>query len=119
MRVEPSSTHSPRFNRPVAVPSTEELRSQALNASWQRDRRVARRRLAWRWAWWYTRQYAWILALLTALLAAVWHWWPAPRSTSAQTLSSVPMNPGARTEQAASDEPLTLTSEKRLHTKEP
>lgn len=38
---------------PTPVPDIERLRRDALQASWRRDRRVARRRTAMRWALWY------------------------------------------------------------------
>jgi hypothetical protein len=52
------------------VPSSDTVRRAALSASWARDRRVARRRLALRWlfwAWWRIG-----LPVLLALALAVW-----------------------------------------------
>ena len=54
----------------AAVPSSDTVRRAALNASWARDRRLARRRLAFRWlfwAWWHIG-----LPMLLALALAVW-----------------------------------------------
>jgi uncharacterized BrkB/YihY/UPF0761 family membrane protein len=46
------------------------VRQAALNASWARDRRIARRRLAFRWLFWA----AWRIGLpvLLALALALW-----------------------------------------------
>lgn len=54
----------------VAMPvlDTNTLRQAALRASWVRDQRVARRRLAMRWALWWIWKYR---ARLSAAFAAV------------------------------------------------
>ena len=58
---------------PHAVPDPESVRRAALAASWQRDRRIAHRRLAWRWALWFVRRYfLHILGVLILLLLAGW-----------------------------------------------
>lgn len=58
---------------PGSVISSQALREAALRASWYRDRRVARRREAWRWlvflSWTCGRKSAVVLASLVAL------WW--------------------------------------------
>jgi len=55
------------------VPDPESVRRAALAASWQRDRRVAQRRLAWRWARWYVgRYFLQIMCLLAAVLLVAW-----------------------------------------------
>ncbi len=55
------------------VPNTETLRTQALANSWSKGRRIARRRLAWRWTLWYAQQpKIWLIALLSVGLA--WFW---------------------------------------------
>jgi hypothetical protein len=55
------------------VPNTEALRTQALASSWSKGRRIARRRLAWRWTLWYAQQpKVWLIALLSVGLA--WFW---------------------------------------------
>jgi hypothetical protein len=62
------------------VPSTEAIRQAALSASWARDRRVARRRLAWRWLLWAGWRIG--LPLLLALALVAWLLWPiAPSGT--------------------------------------
>jgi hypothetical protein len=51
MRWRPSQPAAiPAHAQPV--PDTEALRRALLAASWQRDRAVSRRRLAWRWMLW-------------------------------------------------------------------
>lgn len=58
---------------PLPVPDAESVRRAALMASWQRDRRIAQRRLAWRWLLWCVGRYLLpALALLVALLLAAW-----------------------------------------------
>lgn len=58
----------------MAVPDARFVLRAALMASWERDRRVGGRRLAWRWTLFYCRKYWWGLALL-ALLLAGGLWW--------------------------------------------
>jgi hypothetical protein len=48
----------PASTRLPAVPASDALRQAALQASWQRDRRVAQRRIAWRWLLWYLQRYS-------------------------------------------------------------
>lgn len=43
---------------PPSIPGSDFLRQAALQASWRRDRRVAQRRIAWRWTVWYVQRYA-------------------------------------------------------------
>jgi len=58
---------------PHAVPDPESVRRAALAASWQRDRRIAQRRLAWRWVLWFVgRYFLHILGLVVLLLLAGW-----------------------------------------------
>ena len=62
--------HLPRSFGTAPVPDIDGLRRAALQASWRRDRRVAQRRMAMRWAGWYA-----IRGLpLMAIAAAVWFW---------------------------------------------
>jgi hypothetical protein len=63
----------------VPVIDTNTLRQAALQNSWQRDQRVARRRLALRWVlWWlwkcryYLLAVCAVLALLVYLLGTAW-----------------------------------------------
>ena len=55
---------------PVPVPDIERLRRDALQASWRRDRRVARRRTFLRWALWYGLRGLPLLLLAAAL--SIW-----------------------------------------------
>ena len=59
---------------PVPVPDIERLRRAALQASWRRDRRVARRRTFLRWALWYG-----LRGLPLLLLAAAVSIWLLPQ----------------------------------------
>ena len=43
---------------PKSIPDSESVRLAALQASWNRDRRVAQRRVAWRWITWSVQRYA-------------------------------------------------------------
>jgi len=61
-----------RLNAPAPVPDVDALRLAALQASWQRDRWVARRRVAMRWALWYAGKYG--LQVLLALVVAAFVW---------------------------------------------
>jgi len=55
-------------------PDAEALRQAALRASWTRDRRVARRRLAMRWLAWAFWRYGLALLMVMAFAAAVAAW---------------------------------------------
>lgn len=44
--------------KPKSIPDSDAVRLAALQASWSRDRRVAQRRIAWRWITWYAQRYA-------------------------------------------------------------
>ena len=66
----PSAPELPRSFGAAPVPDVEGLRRAALQASWRRDRRVAQRRMAMRWAVWYALRG---LPLL-AVAAAAWLW---------------------------------------------
>ena len=65
-----SMAHLSRSVGTAPVPDIDGLRRAALQASWRRDRRVAQRRMAMRWAAWYAIRG---LPLLT-MAAAVWLW---------------------------------------------
>ena len=69
-----SIPQSPRSPGPKPVPDTNELRRAALQASWQRDRRVAQRRMAMRWALWYGARAVPVLVVAGAVAAFVWLW---------------------------------------------
>ena len=69
-----SIPQSPRSPGPKPVPDTNELRRAALQASWQRDRHVAQRRMAMRWALWYSARAVPVLVVAGAVAAFVWLW---------------------------------------------
>ena len=69
-----SIPQTPRFPGPRPVPDTNELRRAALQASWQRDRRIAQRRMAMRWALWYSARAVPVLVVAGAVAAFVWLW---------------------------------------------
>jgi hypothetical protein len=80
MQWQRSEHQQPPSLRQPSVPDSEALRLAALQASWRRDRRVAQRRIVWRWIVWFALRYLpWLLAAL-ALLVAVGYlagWLPA------------------------------------------
>lgn len=111
------SAHSNRPHpRQLPIPSSEAVRTAALQASWRRDRRVARRRIAWRWIAWYAQRYLPALLALLALLAIGSYlagWVPAmPRfdGRPAEAVAAAHVHPIAPAEPAAkaNDTPLTL-----------
>jgi hypothetical protein len=59
---------------PTLTPTQEELRLAVLQASWARDRRVGRRRLALRWAQWALLRYLLPALLVLGAAALVWSW---------------------------------------------
>jgi hypothetical protein len=59
---------------PTLAPTQEELRLAVLQASWARDRRVSRRRLALRWAQWAVLRYLLPALLVLGAAALVWSW---------------------------------------------
>ena len=55
------------------LPSTESLRMRALEASWQRGRRVSSRRIAWRWTVWFVQRPSVVaVAMGTGLAVLLW-----------------------------------------------
>lgn len=65
---------APTFTAPpvAPVPDAEALRRAALQASWQRGRWVARRRVAFRWALWAASRY--LMPALAVFGVAAWLW---------------------------------------------
>lgn len=117
--------------RPNTLVGSEALRRAALEASWKRDRTVARRRLLWRWAAFYARRYAphalGVLVLLAGALCFTGHGPAWPRFTVGRlppplhaSLGLQPQTPAAS---AVPDGPaahtLFIEPEHRLHSKEP
>lgn len=72
-----------------ALPDSDTLRQRALRASWQRDRRVARRRIWLRWALWFLRRY--LLPALGVLALAATLYTQTP--WSAMNWPGAPSNP--------------------------
>ncbi len=54
------------------VPGGESVRLAALQATWKRDRQVARRRLWWRWTVWGAQRYALPVAAGLSVIAGLW-----------------------------------------------
>jgi hypothetical protein len=102
-----------------AVPSSEALRQAALSASWTRDHRIARRRLAFRWLLWAWWRIGLPLVLTLVLVAGLlWQLSPARVPTwLSPTLFSMgfPALSGNGTQPAAT----SPHSEQRLQGKEP
>ncbi|MGS5086964.1 hypothetical protein ACVC7V_10675 [Hydrogenophaga sp. A37] len=92
---------NPRPKPPVTsapqVPSAEAVRQAALEASWRRDKRVAQRRLLWRWTLWYIQRfYAHVLVALVLIVAAVhfsdrWFVWPLAAGKPIAAPGNVPV----------------------------
>lgn len=60
-----------------------------LQASWQRSRSVARRRLVWRWLTWFGLRYALPALVLAALVTRLWQFSPfASESASVEPPSA-------------------------------
>lgn len=102
------------------VPDLNALRGAALQASWQRDRSVGRRRLALRWCLFYAGRYGlWVVLLLAG---ACWTWFnglpaflqrkPAPGVQQVVVPSWETSNaaPAAPSQPAEDDTPLNLTA---------
>lgn len=98
--------------------SVEALRVATLQASWSRDRRVARRRLAWRWlvwAWWrYLLPVAVVLGgsawLAMGLLPPASRWLSAAPVATSPTSRSQSLPPATRPDPTltAEGEPIEL-----------
>lgn len=75
----------------------EALRQAALRASWRRDRRVARRRVALRWLAWALWRYglALLLVLVVAASVAIWMHRTSQTSLHAPRFTLMPASPGA------------------------
>jgi hypothetical protein len=74
-----------------AVPGSDAIRQAALQASWQRDRRVAQRRIVWRWVLWYLQKYSLPLLALVSVIAVVVYLSGAwPEAATESPLAQVP-----------------------------
>ena len=114
---------------PPSIPDSDAVRQAALQASWRRDRRVAQRRIAWRWLTWYFQRFSpYVVAGFAVLVVAAYLQgslpsWPnsgdphtAPEPTVAQAPYSPPGVPTAQVTaplvyhdaEPAIEQPLTL-----------
>jgi hypothetical protein len=93
------SANPPPSAAPLPVPCGEAVRLAALSSSWRRDKRVAQRRLAWRWTLWYLQRYyrhglgLLVLALAGAYLSGARV--PTPAWPQFDVLSRSPAQPEA------------------------
>jgi hypothetical protein len=87
---------------PPTIPGSDSVRQAALQASWRRDRRVAQRRIAWRWTVWYLQRFSPHVLTGMALLVGAAYFsgsllsWPghADRAEMADsTLARAPYSP--------------------------
>lgn len=99
MRWRPSQPAAiPAHAQPV--PDADALRRALLAASWQRDRVVSRRRLAWRWLIWGVKRHG--LKLLAVGALTLWAatlnhapWGRPDEQASAAARSETPQHPDA------------------------
>ena len=97
------SAQTPAPSLASLVPEGETVRLSALQASWRRDRWVARRRLALRWLAWIGWRYGLPALGLLAAMTLVWRMvlgWPA-----AGTGIEPPASPAAHAHEPTSDTP--------------
>jgi hypothetical protein len=107
----PSAPDLPSSFGAAPVPGIEGLRRAALQASWRRDRRVAQRRMAMRWAVWYAVRGLPLLAIAAAVWLGVSNW-PAERpSHSVQPAIIAPTPKPAAAEPQRGDTALQLRLE--------
>lgn len=91
----------------------ETLRMAALRASWTRDRRVARRRVALRWLAWAFWRYGLALLLVLAIAASL-AWWMrgvSPTGLRLPRFTLMPAAPGANVAPLPSPENPTIRQE--------
>jgi hypothetical protein len=110
-RLPPSApTRSP------VVPGSDALRQAALEASWRRDRKVAQRRIAWRWVVWCLQRYSLpVLGGLGAMglviyVAGLWPQEPAVPSSHAVTAPERQTSGGAPSAPAPSETTTVMTT---------
>ena len=70
------------------VPDSDSLRRAALQASWQRGRWVARRRLWWRWTVWALLRWVLPAAAVLALMGGLAHGWSLMQGSPAAAASA-------------------------------
>lgn len=125
----------------LKVTGAEAVRQAALQASWRRDKRVAQRRLFWRWTLWYIQRfYVHALVALALVLGAVhfsdrWFAWPlpvgnqvaAPANTAVLEPSALPTSTASPPEEQPTSTmamdwvgaPMTLHAAQQLGTQTP
>lgn len=99
------------------LPSTESVRLRALEASWQRGRRVSSRRIAWRWTVWFMQRPSVVAVAIGAGLVVLL--WAQLQQTPSVSLTQGPEQEMPAPTQAASapvmplqiDAPTVLISE--------
>lgn len=106
------SVQTPVSSLTPLVPEGEAVRLSALQASWQRDRWVAKRRIALRWLAWLCWRYGLPALGLAAVLAIAWRVvlaWPSatPPETGASA-HPVPVHAPALPEPAPDNTPMKL-----------
>lgn len=134
----PSSRSRRPISAPAAVPDPQALRRAALQASWRRDRQVARLRLARRWLVWACWRYLLPVALVLAAALLAWLWLlpglhallhPEAAARPLQSVAAAAANPLLDVKAPPRRPALALTaptsapkfpheSENRLHSKE-
>jgi hypothetical protein len=99
----PSAAQTPQPRPVTPVPGGESVRLAALQATWKRDRQVARRRLWWRWAVWGVQRYALPTTAGLSVIAGLWFaaraimgWPDAAPLPFDQQVASVPAEPPPR-----------------------
>lgn len=79
----------------ASVPDSDSLRRAALQASWQRGRWVARRRLWWRWTAYVLLRFGLPVAALLGLIAGLIHGWSVMTRTQTPSTTAPPAGPPA------------------------
>lgn len=103
----------------ASVPDSDSLRRAALQASWQRGRWVARRRLWWRWTVWALLRWVLPAAAVLALMGGLAHGWslmqgnpaavgPAPVAKAPVAVPTLP--PAADADADAAQDPASSAS---------
>lgn len=72
------------------VPDADRLRLTALQASWDRGRWVARRRVALRWVLWIATRY--LMPALAVLGVAAWLWLGVPQAATTSAPAKAPQD---------------------------